>query len=94
MSKKTTSEKTTGGLVQRLVNRFPDYAPTPGYYDLRCFDFTDEDFKTWWEIQSLLITVGRDPEYYRKCRPGLWDAARDLSHAYRKMLYTRPASSR
>jgi len=66
-----------------------DYAPVPGFYDLRNFDLTLREFRDAWRTQLYLRSVQDRKEDYKTHAPKAWKKALHTSAELSFMLYKR-----
>lgn len=85
--KNTEKSKRSNTKVKRLLERFPDYIPFPGFYDLREFNLSFTMFKKLWKIQDFLNHVAIHKEYYKKHNRTQWEKAKELSADYQRALF-------
>ncbi len=69
--------------------RKQDYAPVPGFFDLRCFELSASEFTKAWRIQRFLRSVEDRKELYKRSSPNSWNQALEISAELQMFLMSR-----
>lgn len=62
-----------------LAEKYKDYTPYPGFYNLRIFDLNSKEFFATWHVQEFLYCQSMRKDYYKQFAPLEWEKLKDLS---------------
>lgn len=63
-----------------------DYAPYPGFYDLRIFNLNPKEFSATWRVQEFLYRQSLKRDYYKRFAPLEWGKLKELSTQFQMIL--------
>lgn len=66
-----------------------DYAPYPGFFDLRIFDLNQREFFAAWRVQDYLYRMAKQKAYYKQFAPHKWEEIKELSAMFQMFLIPR-----
>jgi hypothetical protein len=71
-----------------------DYAPVPGFFDLRSFELSASEFVKAWRIQLFLRSIEDRKALYKRSAPLSWSKALEIGAELQVFLMSRLRSDR